>query len=87
MPKLNELKDMHINVIVKWIVSVPHSKFYQFNPNEISNHLDRNGAIRYLWHLILVNDKNKSKLKSIDEGSSIKEISVFSASNPHNELE
>ena len=48
MPKLFDLKGMHINVIVKWIVTVPHSKYYQLDPNDIANRLDRNGAIRYL---------------------------------------
>lgn len=75
MPKLSDLADMQIREVNAWIASVPHSLFYKKSLNLIVKELDYNEARRYLASLVILNEQNKSNLKTVSEENISKKLS------------
>ena len=69
MPSMKECAKMTDNKVFMMLSRIPSSDYYGLNPAEIAMRTGLNEALRHLNDLILLNDRNKSKLFMVIEKS------------------
>ena len=70
LPSLAECQECNDEMVSKLLCYVPISQYYGIDRKQVANFLDRNTRRRYLFTLILFNDRDKAALDSIKEQSS-----------------
>ena len=79
MPSLTDAHRMTEKNIIYELTSTEHSEYFQVNHDRLSTFLTPSNARRYLYHLILLNSKNKTGLYTIEEEIESKSSSSYEA--------
>ena len=67
MPSLKDCAKMTDDKVFMMLSKIPSSDYHGLNPKEIEMRIGLNEAVRHLNDLILLNDRNKSKLFMVIE--------------------
>ena len=70
MPSLAECQECDDAMVSKLLCYLPISQYYGVDMNQVASFLDRNTRRRYLFTLILFNDREKAAFDPIKELSS-----------------
>ena len=69
MKPLVDMLNMKDRKVPSLLIMLPASPYYKADVSDVKNSLSRHGARRHLTHLVMLNDKEKSKLSRVDEES------------------
>ena len=84
MPQLADLDRMQLRMIYAWLCTIPTSRYSGYNIERLLKKISKNKARQHLVELILLNDREKSKLHAITEKSDdVVSSSNSSVNQPH----
>ena len=75
MRPLSKIWNLKMRDVMKMLTTLPQSRYYGKSISDISRHISKGDARRFLSILTILNDKEKSNLSDVDEKSINDELS------------